>query len=238
MANRLYKYRSLESGLNYCIDIIENNRLYFPKREQLNDPYEGNALPISLGVCGESIFASMGCYHPIVEEEMNKYRVLSLSATAISMPMWAHYAGNYNGVCFEFNRDGIFRQAQKVEYIERPFDEVNESDIDDFTKVVKNNLFYKSKHWEYEQEYRIVENSPSEFLEFIPHNLTRIFIGPKALERDDVKNGIVNLAKEKGIPLYKIFFTPRKYALSIIPIEKEIDWGVDNIENLRLDNIY
>ena len=103
MKMKLYKYRSLDtwydekekvvtSGIDYCVDIINNYKLYFPKREQLNDPYEGSAIPINLGVCGSSVFSAMGCLHPRVEEEMNGYRILSFSGTCIPvsvyLPLW------------------------------------------------------------------------------------------------------------------------------------------------------
>ena len=101
MNKKLYKYRSLETvydskgnvvydGIDRCVDIINNNRLYFPTREKLNDPYEGIATPVKLGVCGEGIFESMGLIHPYIEDKMNEYRVLSLSGNPLSMQMWAH----------------------------------------------------------------------------------------------------------------------------------------------------
>ena len=248
MGMKLYKYRSLEtwydekerklhSGIEYCIDIIKNNRLYFPKREILNDPYEGCAIPINLAVCGNTIFSSMGCLHPSVEAEMDSYRVLSLSSTAKSMPMWAHYAGNYNGICFEFDSAGTLGCAQKVNYIEAPLAEINELDVPDFSKVVKQNFFYKSKNWDYEKEYRIVEQTSKDFFEFDRKDLTKIIVGFKALERTDVRKQIINLARKKEIPIYKVFLTPRSYELSFMPIEKNLDWGEDVIDRINVTDI-
>lgn len=235
MSEKLYKYRSLAgtTGIEYSVDIIKNNRLYFPTRQELNDPYEGSARPINLAVCGEGNFLAMGCIHPIVENTMNQYRVLSLSGTSKSMQMWAHYASNYNGICFEFCKEGVIGQAKKVEYIESPFEEVRESDFDDFEEVVKSNFYYKSIGWKYEDEYRIVDKSKKKFIEFAPEELTGIIIGQEALKREDVKEKIVKLAKEKGIPVYKPFFTPRTYELRFIPVDKEIKWGLDTLENLN-----
>lgn len=110
---KLYKYKALpykKDNLNegelkqveYCKDIILNNRLFMTPREILNDPLEGMAVPIELGISGSGIYASLGMLHPFVEEKINQYRILSLSANARSPLMWAHYANNYAGVCFEF----------------------------------------------------------------------------------------------------------------------------------------
>jgi len=249
MGMKLYKYRSLEtwydekekklvSGIEYCVDIIKNNRLYLPKREKLNDPYEGCAIPINLAVCGSGIFSSMGCLHPAIEDEMNSYRVLSLSSTAKSMPMWAHYAGNYNGVCFEFDSDGKLGCAQKMDYIEVPFAGVSELDVSDFSNIVRQNFYYKSKNWDYEKEYRIVEQTSNEFFEFERKDISKIIVGFKALERTDVRKQIINLARKKEIPIYKVFLTPRRYELSFMPIEKNVDWGEDVIDRINVTDIY
>ena len=61
MKMKLYKYKSLpyiKDGLNeqeikqveYCKDIILNNRLFMAPRISLNDPFEGMAVPIELGI--------------------------------------------------------------------------------------------------------------------------------------------------------------------------------------------
>ena len=47
-------------------------------RETLNDPFEGMAIPISLSICGSGSFGSLGLPHPLVEDRMNQYRILSL----------------------------------------------------------------------------------------------------------------------------------------------------------------
>lgn len=57
--------------------------------------------------------------------------------------MWAHYAGNYNGVCFVFDIDRSFGKVQKVEYIETPLEGVSERDVPDFRKIVRKISFIK-----------------------------------------------------------------------------------------------
>ncbi len=39
----IYKYKSVDNiqNLEHTLDIIKNNRLYLPNRNQLNDPLEG-----------------------------------------------------------------------------------------------------------------------------------------------------------------------------------------------------
>ena len=56
---KLYKYKSLpyrkdklskeeQKQIEYCKDILLNNRLFMAPRESLNDPFEGMAYPIHL----------------------------------------------------------------------------------------------------------------------------------------------------------------------------------------------
>lgn len=97
---KLYKYKSLpyiKDGLNeqeikqveYCKDIILNNRLFMAPRISLNDPFEGMAVPIELGISGSGLFSALGLPHPYVEKIMNQYNILSLSANPRSPLMWA-----------------------------------------------------------------------------------------------------------------------------------------------------
>jgi len=234
MKKNLYKYRSLQilydkdgnviyDGIERCIDIIQNSRLYFPKRENLNDPYEGAAMPIILGVCGENLFRSLGLLHPIIKDKMDEYRILSLSATPLSMQMWAHYSNNYDGVCFEFNKSGILGSASEVKYIEKPFDAICEPEPEEMDDIIKKNFFYKSSNWAYEEEYRIVNNSAENYIHFQRNELTGIIVGQVALKRKDVRERLINLANEENIPVYYTFFTPQEYKLSIISKEYIMD---------------
>lgn len=234
--SKLYKYRSLQivynengekvsDGMERCIDIIKNHRLYFPRREDLNDPYEGVAVPIKLGVCGESLYEALGQYHNIIQEKIDKYKVLSLSATPLNMQMWAHYANNYDGICFEFDRKGIFTKASAVEYIRKPFATVYEPEFEEMEKIINQNFFYKSKHWDYEREYRIVSKTEEKYIQFNKSQLTGIIIGSKAMEREDVKERLIKLANEENIPVYYTFFTPKEYKLSIVTKEDIMDLG-------------
>lgn len=243
MDDKLYKYRSLQivydengrviyDGIERCIDIIQNNRLFFPKREKLNDPYEGIAIPIELGVCGESLYRSLGLLHPIIQDRLDEYRILSLSATPLSMQMWAHYANNYDGVCFEFDKSGIIGTASKVEYIDKPFEAICDPEPDELDEAVRKSFFYKSKNWMYEEEYRIVNNSTEDYIKFEREEITGIIVGQVALKREDVRKRLVDLARKESIPVYYVFFTPQEYKLSIVTKKDVMDLGGTELEDV------
>lgn len=170
---KLYKYKSLpyrkdklskeeQKQIEYCKDILLNNRLFMAPRESLNDPFEGMAYPIHLGICGAGSWETLGLPHPIVMDYMNQYRVLSLSSDPKSPVMWAHYANNYCGVCFEFEMDILPKKIQRVSYIEHQNDMIFDPNEETFYKAIESSLLCKSQNWAYEKEYRVISKTDEE----------------------------------------------------------------------------
>lgn len=113
-----------------------------------------------------------------------QYRILSLSDDPCSPQLWAHYAGNYTGACLCFRTDGKFSSAKKVQYFQRkpkPKTETMENQlepsVEDCKKMVYSNWFLKQKGWEYEREWRIVEESTSNYFDYNPGELVGIILG-------------------------------------------------------------
>lgn len=103
---------------------------------------------------------------------MNKViGILCLTEKRDNLLMWAHYSSNHTGFVIEFNENHSFfdrrtkeneirRHLKKVRYsLKRPevtlFDTglSNEENID---RRIKDIFWVKSKHWEYEQEWRMI----------------------------------------------------------------------------------
>ena len=103
--------------------------------------------------------------------------------------MWYHYADNYKGICLQFSNlftdedverhTGLFGAVQygnssRVDMV------CNRSSIE----YVKP-LFYKSREWREENEYRYIEQHSHEeqnFVYFLPEQLTAIYCGVKMQE--------------------------------------------------------
>ena len=235
---KLYKYKSLpyrkdklskeeQKQIEYCKDILLNHRLFMAPRETLNDPFEGMAIPISLSICGSGSFGSLGLPHPLVEDRMNQYRILSLSANPKNPIMWAHYANNYSGVCFEFEFNNNFENIHKVSYIEHQYDTIYDPTEEEFRRAIEKSLLCKSKNWSYEEEYRLITKENKQFLDNI--KLTGIIIGHKSVW---AKN-IVNLVKDKNIPIYYTLISTKNYEVNIInKLPTMLDMGVDTLKNI------
>ena len=234
---KLYKYKSLphkkeltaeeKEQLEYCKDILLNHRLFMAPRETLNDPFEGMAIPISLSICGSGSFGSLGLPHPLVEDRMNQYRILSLSANPKNPIMWAHYANNYSGVCFEFEFNNNFENIHKVSYIEHQYDTIYDPTEEEFRRAIEKSLLCKSKNWSYEEEYRLITKENKQFLDNI--KLTGIIIGHKSVWAKD----IINWVKDKNIPIYYTLISTKNYEVNIInKLPTMLDMGVDTLKNI------
>ena len=183
----LYKYVSLTTAvqISRLFDILMSHRLYFPRYTELNDPLEGAAIDIPIGgYAGNTIYKQEDTEDPFVGELKAQYRILSLSEDPRSPQLWAHYAGNYTGACLCFRADGNFSSAKKVQYFQKkPKPETEaiknqlEPSIEDCKKMVYSNWFLKQKGWEYEREWRIVEESTADYFDFNPDELVGIILG-------------------------------------------------------------
>lgn len=238
---KLYKYKSLpyrkdklskeeQKQIEYCKDILLNNRLFMAPRESLNDPFEGMAYPIHLGICGAGSWGALGLPHPIVMDYMNRYRVLSLSSDPKSPVMWAHYANNYCGVCFEFEMDILPKKIQRVSYIEHQNDIIFDPNEETFYKAIESSLLCKSQNWAYEKEYRVISKTDEEYFEFKESELTGIIIGHRSV----YANELIELANEKRIPVFYTLTSTQNYDINIInKLPNDLIIGEDTIDYIQ-----
>ena len=175
----LFKYRPVNE---FTLDILANERIYFPKADMFNDPYDTEYFvtdkneTISEKECGEVVDAYPECsgldsdsIDRVVTDVNGKIKdiitnsgILSLSRDASNLLLWAHYADDHKGVCIEFERNeynllGNDGATKQVIYTKSypSFSKV------DFTKnevfnVVQKILWTKSVDWSYEEEWRVI----------------------------------------------------------------------------------
>lgn len=112
----LSKYKSLDSNVDWLVESLKENKLYFPNRHELNDPFECPNIGLTVGVPGMGIDYSLHKYHGIIEGWLGEYKILSLSDSGVNPVMWAHYANNYGGICLMFENKGSFNECEEVKY--------------------------------------------------------------------------------------------------------------------------
>ena len=152
---------------------------------KLNDPCEGqhyiysSLFPAGIGIIDEKN-AKEYCkkrslsFYEIYTKIKSLIYTSSFSYKYNSMPMWAHYASNHEGICIEYeviNSSKLYEIhyfAGKIDIgleMERLFDEyarmeISEKEYYDILDKISIWLYtIKSKEWQYEQEARIILSS-------------------------------------------------------------------------------
>jgi hypothetical protein len=147
--------------------------------------------------------------------------IYCLSKIMDDILMWSHYSDSHKGLCLEFDTTKeimLFGQAFKVNYS-------NEYPSIDVIKIAvgKGNeyrkaVLTKSKHWEYEQEWRILKpkslGGPGKH-RFPPELLTGVILG--ALISPEDKDKVLNWVKNfpTKIALFQAKINRTKYQLDI-----------------------
>ena len=178
----MYKYTSFKNALN----ILTSNKIYFAHLSEFNDPFDGRVIldietPENRKVYMEYIEEKARKRNLILDEKKIQEfvnnpshefacdvrdRILKenlgfccLTDTCQSLPMWAHYAGNHTGCCLVL--DFSKHSHQKSPEDDFPFYSMKKIKYrSDLPKYNMNSTWlyyvYKSREWEYENEWRAV----------------------------------------------------------------------------------
>lgn len=217
----VFKFKSITAeNLQHSLEIIYDHKLYLSSRTELNDPMECGIGIVSLGVMGAGQYAEIGIPHPAVESLMDAYKILSLTSLYNSPQMWAHYANNYSGVCFVFSSKGALSDIRKVSYSDEKF-HFNEEDLSirgiEPIDCIRDVYFYKSRNWEYEQEWRIVRPSTETHLLFAPAELCGVIVGHN-VKHSELQMKVINACSKNAIPVYQTFTSTYGYDVEIAPV--------------------
>ena len=218
-----FKYRPLSDDklINRSLQIIDNHELYFPNRKSLNDPFEGiNGrfwVPGS-GYAGISMPVVADEEIPFVAEIRNKYKILSLSEDCFSPLMWALYADEGRGLCFCFRSDGSFRKANTVAYRE-PDTSEKTIPLNELEKAIEEDLYTKSQDWQYEKEWRIIEQSEDSHFRFKREELVAVVFG---YQINPETKETIKRALPRGTKLFKTHAGRQTKRIRLLPDDYEI----------------
>lgn len=218
----LCKYKPLSNpkDFDYTIDILQNNRFYLSSIRKLNDVFECPLTGFQLSVSGSGIYASQGLLHPIIEDKLEKYRILSLTEDYLNEVMWAHYTSNYNGVCIVVSNNTDFKDCKRVKYLGNEVDpDLNEENLDE---IIRNSLFFKNSGWMYEKEYRIIkEDNYGDYFYFNKSSIICLIIGHNLnIESFDFYR-LQKAIEELNIKIYKTYINRFDGRLSLVNINFE-----------------
>lgn len=234
--NTLYKYFSLtnDGNLNNLkMQALSEKKIFLADSEDFNDPFDNKAFyyrneelkrfkelrPFNGHIGNEIMFSSRAT--SFTKAEFN------------SMPMWAHYANNYQGFCVSYNMKEIGNIelsacTMPIQYTDERIDITNivvncvdlvlkekqrqmgegrkKIVINDFMIIYTISFLQNIKHssWQYEQEYRCSAGKTSIGMPFIKAIPSGIYAGEKC----SIVNleRLCNIARHLCVPLYRLEF--------------------------------
>lgn len=157
----------------------------------------------------------------ILDENLAKTGVCSLTGDPRNILMWSHYGGQHSGICLQFETSrclGTLGRAIPVEYSETyPLVDW----VEDFERHLASCVLRKYKGWEYEQEYRIVlPGQANSHISFAPDALVGILVGCRASPKVKAALGEVMRERESiGLPDFRIYSAeqhPERYQLRVM----------------------
>lgn len=194
---RLYKFYSIPEDndkRNSRFTQLENEQIWFSKKEFLNDPFEFEHLSLT-----HASPEAISYYNEVLSE----IELVCLTASPFSKLMWSHYADAYKGFCVEFtvpdpvfilpviyddsivnlsaSYQRLFESREKLHPTQWPY---KKSEVS--KDIVKLNypLLSKDICWQYEHEFRILTNMPADpckgHLHFAPNyglHISKIIVG-------------------------------------------------------------
>lgn len=131
-----------------------------------------------------------------VEVAMDEKTICCLSKVNDDLLMWAHYANGHEGVCliYDIEKDLFPNCALKVVHYSDDLIKVNL--IRPATEHIIPIFTTKSKHWKYEQEYRLISILGKQTVLYAHNCLKGIIFGCKVDK--EKKNALIDTIKVKG----------------------------------------
>ena len=177
---RLYRYRSItDSTLSREIDAITSKYIYCPTIDRMNDPMEGmHRASAMFGATKKNRdeYAAISTLRLTLG-------IASLSETYNHEPMWAHYAGQFHGICVSYN----FRQLLSGMGDEIVFARMNYSEDppimtssrgsrDDNARL---SVSTKTVRWASEREWRLIAPVEGRVQYANAQTVRRIYLGSR-----------------------------------------------------------
>ena len=154
-------------------------------------------------------------------DRIKYFRICSFSTTNASLLMWAHYSKDYRGVCIEYD---FLDESESRAWIHPVYYSNSRPSIHSYGELLETfpqiyASVCKSKHWEYEQEWRYIaflESQVSGKENHFKVPLARaIYLGPMfELNDEKLKSDLLALAQAKGIPVYRMSIDEFEYRLT------------------------
>ena len=124
-----------------------------------------------------------------------QYKIACFSEENSSIPMWAYYANNHQGVCLEYDTSKLNIEDEYEFELKRAFCKVHYSDYRPQDQHGEYSLIVKSSQWSHEHEWRLICDTENNYIS-VPC-LTAVYLG---INFDFMKNGeqIIDAIRSTG----------------------------------------
>lgn len=239
----LYKYRGFNE---YSLQALINEVAWFSKPISFNDPFdcgiqidEGkmeesvrNAVQeayLKVGKSKESIPESEFQIKEEDKQAFNEFKesihkliqsvgIFSMSRVNDDILMWAHYADSHRGFCIEYARtpDNILgKKAEPVSYQDE-LPSLSAQDITSGGQGFDKLWLTKSTHWEYETEWRIINNVGGSAFQF-PCEIKSIIFGLRMNENN--RYTIHRILESRGVAFKEAVKVSGHFALQLTDVK-------------------
>lgn len=106
--------------------------------------------------------------------------------------LWTHYAGNWSGICIEYEYSALSESVAQVEsaslfpiVYSSELISIGDESLHNKTDAIERILRRKKDCWSYEQEWRLISNIGRH--KIIPETVTKIFMGSEISGTDKLK---------------------------------------------------
>lgn len=154
---RLYRYRNLtNSTLERELKALVDGYVFCPSFAEMNDPMEGAHTESALLQEAKGYAVTVAQ----VTEAKAALGIASFSETHLSEPMWAHYAGAFQGICISYNLKKLLKELEdddvfvRMAYNEKaPMLLMDRQTAEQRARMV---LSTKTVRWSQEREWRLI----------------------------------------------------------------------------------
>lgn len=157
---------------------------------------------------------------------LQSFGICSFSEINNDMLMWSHYADSHKGLCLEFSRAPgfILEYARPIEYPENddfPYIDYWISSTNEQLNEISKIVLTKSRHWDYEKEWRIIlpsptniENYKGHFFTYPNEMLSGVVFGYRMNENE--RQTIINILSKHSVDYYEIKPVKNKFLLEVL----------------------
>jgi len=165
-------------------DTLVGGRVYFRKREELNDPHElrprlcFDGTERDIRMFARKLLVTRAQLSPakrlqeenrmvhlyrkrpewvegMLHEALDRLGIYCVSESCDSELLWAHYADGHRGIAIEYDSNvGLFLAAQRVTYTDQ--ERIINRLVDDGSALFEKSVLIKREAWRYECEWRVV----------------------------------------------------------------------------------